>query len=975
MNRVELYASYGFAFVILGVIAFMLPPQHGRDPLRHSRWIAAFCLLHGARELLTAELLARSVSTVGAQRVQLALLIFSYAALAEFVRREAREQVPERDVGIASAALRWERLLSPWSTAAVLSVLGLVLVVSTDRMAVGDIAARLLLCLPAGVAGGVLLWRSGRELPLRIFGAALLGYGVLGGMPVMSAPRFAPDWPLTPTRFTETLGVSIELLRTAFALTGAAALVVLARRRVGRFEAALDAAVDEALGHAEGLTRRALETAQTAIAISRTDGALVYVNPAFASIWELAAPEEAIGQHTTSFWTDPDSGRGVMEALMCTGRWAGELNAQTRAGNVKRVQVSATLLRTADGAPNGMLTSFLDSSGVDALSRSLHEERDLSRSLLSVAPAIVVILSLEGRVQMVNRAFEKLTGHSAAAIRGADWFETCIPEQDRVRMRTLFDRATAGQSTRSNENALLRRDGEERIVEWSDALLRDEEGAPRAILAMGIDVTQRVFDQRRPADSERRLRSIVGSDPEYVQVIDPSGRVAEVNSAGLRMLEADAPDEVLGRLAIDFVEPGDRAGVEEMLQAVLSGAESSIRFQTAGLRGGRRWVEQTAVPLRDPASEARILGVLAVAQDITVRREAEQKLRESEARLREAQAIGRLGSWELDLRTQQLTWSAEIYRIFEIDPARFGVSYEAFLQTIHPDDRLAVNAAYTRAVEDRTEYGITHRLQLPDGRVKWVEERARHEFGTDGEPIRSVGTVQDVTAAVRSAQELRESLAEKETLLREIHHRVKNNLQIISSLLHFQAKKVQSAEDARIFNDGRNRLRAMILVHEVLYQSHDLSRVAFGELARTLVAQLAEAHGVTRAGIRPTVTVVGNPQLEVAQAVPIGMLLTELVINAFKYAFPDGRRGEVRVEITMSGSHFGLCVRDDGVGLPGDFDATTTTTFGWQLIRMLVTQLDGHFLIEDGPGTTVRLTFLRQHRADVADASPLEVAA
>jgi len=139
------------------------------------------------------------------------------------------------------------------------------------------------------------------------------------------------------------------------------------------------------------------------------------------------------------------------------------------------------------------------------------------------------------------------------------------------------------------------------------------------------------------------------------------------------------------------------------------------------------------------------------------RRQAEEALKESEERLKEAQRIAYLGNWELNLLTNKLIWSDEIFRIFEIDKERFGASYEFFLSTVHPDDREAVNAAYTQSLSTRKSYAITHRLLMPDGRFKYVQERCETFYSAEGKPLRSIGTVQDITERKKSEQAIIEA--------------------------------------------------------------------------------------------------------------------------------------------------------------------------------------------------------------------------
>jgi signal transduction histidine kinase/CheY-like chemotaxis protein len=157
-----------------------------------------------------------------------------------------------------------------------------------------------------------------------------------------------------------------------------------------------------------------------------------------------------------------------------------------------------------------------------------------------------------------------------------------------------------------------------------------------------------------------------------------------------------------------------------------------------------------------PMLEAgRTTGAVVMFSDITVRKRAEEELRRSEQGLAEAQRMAHLGNWELDLISNELIWSDEIYRIFEIDKDKFAATYEAFLNAIHPEDRDRVNNAYTESLKNRKPYEIEHRLQMPDGRIKYVNEKCETYFGEDGKPLRSIGTVHDITERKRVEDELR----------------------------------------------------------------------------------------------------------------------------------------------------------------------------------------------------------------------------
>jgi two-component sensor histidine kinase len=205
------------------------------------------------------------------------------------------------------------------------------------------------------------------------------------------------------------------------------------------------------------------------------------------------------------------------------------------------------------------------------------------------------------------------------------------------------------------------------------------------------------------------------------------------------------------------------------------------------------------------------------------------------------------------------------------------------------------------------------------------------------------------------------SLREKEALLREIHHRVKNNLAVVCSLLYLQSTRTEDAATQRILQESQDRVRSMALVHESLYRSDNLAEVNFGEYAQNLIASLFRAYGPAAA--RLTVqTNIAPVRLTIERAVPLGLVLNELMTNALKHAFPGERTGVVRAALRQEGDELCLCVTDNGVGLPAGFDAEQVPSLGLRLIQILARQLDGQFRIAPAnPGAEARLTLRRTH--------------
>ena len=255
-------------------------------------------------------------------------------------------------------------------------------------------------------------------------------------------------------------------------------------------------------------------------------------------------------------------------------------------------------------------------------------------------------------------------------------------------------------------------------------------------------------------EHDRYQRAVLDNFPFMVWLKDNDSRFLAVNRPFAETCKRTSAEDLVGLTDLD-IWPRDLADAyrADDREVLASGRPKQVE-EPIETPDGRRWFETYKSPVE---LDGRIIGTVGFARDITARKQAEEDKRRSELALKEAQRIARIGNWEMRIADDHLSWSDEIYRIFEIDPARFGASYEAFLEAVHPDDRDAVNGAYTRSLETRQAYAIRHRLLMPDGRVKFVQEQCQTEFDEHGNPLRSVGTVQDVTEQVQSEIALQNS--------------------------------------------------------------------------------------------------------------------------------------------------------------------------------------------------------------------------
>lgn len=215
---------------------------------------------------------------------------------------------------------------------------------------------------------------------------------------------------------------------------------------------------------------------------------------------------------------------------------------------------------------------------------------------------------------------------------------------------------------------------------------------------------------------------------------------------------------------------------------------------------------------------------------------------------------------------------------------------------------------------------------------------------------------EEMTERRRAEDHLRASLQEKEVLLKEIHHRVKNNMQIISTLLSLQLKYCKDQKPAQLFQDCQNRIRSMALIHESLYSTEDLANIHFRQYLEKLSSRLLASYGANAQNLKITVT--GNDvKLAINQAVPCGLIANELIVNSLKHAFLEKQEGEIQVSIAENDGQRVLEVRDNGAGLGSDFDLENPTTFGWVMVKNLAKQLGGEFKATSNGGTSCKVLF------------------
>lgn len=401
----------------------------------------------------------------------------------------------------------------------------------------------------------------------------------------------------------------------------------------------------------------------------------------------------------------------------------------------------------------------------------------------------------------------------------------------------------------------------------------------------------------------------------------------------------------------------------EMARVLREGRRCELTLELCRADGQKRWIVAVVEAERDQFGE--VLGVRGTAHDITEQREMELALQSREKQLT------LIFNSTTDAKALVRVTAEGAYRIEAVNGAYADLVTTAFgasgLQ-LEGQDRSELLAGfgfpeeairkelplYDRAVREGCAVHAEVTFPAADGSTLFMEVSVRPIQGSDGRCTHVLWSGRDITESKKKEIELRTSLREKEILVREVHHRVKNNLQIISSLLHFQAKNTTDPGAIAVFRQGQDRLRSMMLVHEKLYRSSSLAAIDFAEYLQSLTTEIARSHELQARGIQLHVQCEGL-LLPAETVLPCGMILSELITNAFKHGFPAGRTGTISVRVALRAATVKIEVEDDGIGVPVDA-RDGPNGFGADLIRSLTEQIGGSITYSYEPGTMVAIS-------------------
>jgi PAS domain S-box-containing protein len=482
------------------------------------------------------------------------------------------------------------------------------------------------------------------------------------------------------------------------------------------------------------------------------------------------------------------------------------------------------------------------------------------------------------------------------------------------------------------------------------------------VLVLAAVVAERTRAEEALRDGEERFRVMIETASDAILTIDATSTIRFANPAAERLFGYRVA-ELVGQPLTILMPPELRDAHLSGMSRYLATGERHVSWDHVEFPG--RHKNGAAVALDIAFREFQQHGerlFAGIIRDITARKRTEDELRRAAVALEASEAQLRLVTDSAPVFIAHYDAEGRYRFVNRGYAERFGLRRDDVIGKRIPE--VLGEAAYAsfRSYIERVLAGeaVEFEVEVPYQTLgpRWMHCAYVPEADASGAVRGLIAVLTDVTARQRMEAQLEASLREKEVLLKEIHHRVKNNFQVVSSFLRLQARFIEAPELHAIFEECQNRIYAIALVHQNLYQAESLASIDFGAYLDALGAYLLRSYGVEPQRIQFTSTV-EHVSLTIDTAIPCGLLVNELISNALRHAFPPGRAGHLWVTLCREvDGQLSLTVRDDGMGLPEGLDFQTTTSFGLKLVGLLARQLRATLTLERHPGTSVTLTFV-----------------
>ncbi len=585
------------------------------------------------------------------------------------------------------------------------------------------------------------------------------------------------------------------------------------------------------------------------------------------------------------------------------------------------------------------------------------------RRLAENSKDMIYVMSIpDGNYQYVNPAVEKITEFSPEEFyKSTRLLKSYIHPDHKNYYKKTWKKLLNGETQSAYEYKIVTKSGKEKWLNQRNTIITDNEGNPIAIEGTVTDITKRKEIEEGLKKREMDF-NIENKKLLRAQRVAKIG-IWENDLSTNDLLWSEEMYRIMGfepNTPVNLVDVTKLFPTKEFKRfqqavdaAINKNSPYSIDYKINKKDGTLIYIHDEGEIIRN--LEGKPISMFGTTQDITGRKLAEKSLKESESKFRNLVETTPDMIWEIDPQGIFTYISPQSNSILGWSPQQ--VIGKSIFSMIRQEYIQKIKKSFQTHIEGTKKFNV---LEVPaehrNGRHIVIEIHSAKVTDDNGKIKGFQGIARDITEKTIATNKLKTSIKEKDILLQEIHHRVKNNMQIISSLLNLQIKYIKDDEAIDVLKESQNRVKSMAMIHEKLYQSNDFTRINLTEYIESLVKGLFYSYSIDQEEISSIINV-DNVRLNIETAVPCGLIINELVSNSLKHGFSNGENGEVYISLKFIDDKYELIIGDNGIGFPSNIDFKKTDSLGLQLVNNLVGQIDGEIELDNRSGTEFKIVF------------------
>jgi PAS domain S-box-containing protein len=586
-----------------------------------------------------------------------------------------------------------------------------------------------------------------------------------------------------------------------------------------------------------------------------------------------------------------------------------------------------------------------------AAEEALRASEELHRTLLDISPDEVTVTDLDGRIQKISQRTQTIHGFkSVDEVIGKNMLDIIAPE-DHEKLKLNLKKIQEQGFVRNIEYEFLRKDGSRFIGELSASLLKDKDNNPSGFITTTRDITERKQAEEKIKKAKKAWEDTFDSMVNGVSLHGPDHIIHNCNDTLAKML-GKKRDDIIGKKCYELFHNSQKPIKGCPLDICLESKQPCYVEVFEPLL--KKHLGISTSPTYD--DKEKLQHVVHTIYDITERKQAETVLEEERNLLRTLidnlpdliYAKDTKSRYFISNRAHKRFLNAETKDDI-IGKSVFDLYSQELAEHYYADDQQVIRSG--KPIINREEKSVND-----SGKSIWNLTTKVPLRDRDGKIMGLVGIARDITEQKKAEEQIQKDLTEKTILLSEVHHRVKNSLQVVASLLQLQSRKIEDENILDLFNQSRNRIYMMAAVYEKLYESKNFASIDFKEYLEDVLNKMYQMSAIShRVSFKMDIN---NVVLGLDNAVPVALILNELFTNSIKHAFPEENQGEIEIKFNLADEEtYRLVYRDNGVGLPDGINFETTETLGLNLVKNLARQIEGEVTHEQTDWTIFKIVF------------------